>query len=149
MKKHLWSIRRPLERLARSISGKTVLPTRFRRHEYKRVWDSVSRTDRDAVRAVAGHTDENLLRTSAEGFVPVLKECVGIHQTDVVLEIGAGVGRLGTVLAPLCREWIGADVSENMVRHISRRLGTIPNAKAVAINGYDLAPIRSESVNLV
>jgi ubiquinone/menaquinone biosynthesis C-methylase UbiE len=81
--------------------------------------------------------------------VRLLKQCVGVRQDDVILEIGAGVGRVGAVLAPLCREWIGADVSENMVDYIQRRLQAFDNVRTVVLNGYDLSNIESDSVDLV
>lgn len=66
-----------------------------------------------------------------------------------MLEIGAGVGRVGASLAPLCRRWIGADVSRHMVAHMRRRLAHLDNVEAVEINGYDLAAVPSSSVDVV
>jgi ubiquinone/menaquinone biosynthesis C-methylase UbiE len=66
-----------------------------------------------------------------------------------VLEIGAGVGRVGMVLAPICKGWIGVDMSENMLRHIERRLAGLTNVRTVATNGFDLSGIASESVDVV
>jgi ubiquinone/menaquinone biosynthesis C-methylase UbiE len=118
------------------------------RNQYKEVWNSVSKLEDDAKLAVSGYTDENIYRQTAEGTVALLRQCVDIRKEDLVLEIGAGVGRVGAALAPLCREWIGTDVSENMVRHIRRRLAEHPNVRALATNGFDLAGILSESVDV-
>lgn len=74
---------------------------------------------------------------------------VGLGKDDVVLEIGAGVGRVGAAVAPLCREWIGVDVSENMVGHMQRRLAGLGNVRTMATNGFDLAGVPSESVDVV
>lgn len=79
----------------------------------------------------------------------MLQKLVGISPDDVVLEIGAGVGRVGAALAPICKEWIGADVSENMLSHIERRLGEFKNVRTVATNGFDLSEIPSESIDVV
>ena len=122
---------------------------RFTRSQYKEVWNSVSKTEECAKLFVAGHTDEDLYRTSAHDTLSMLQTCVGIRPDDVVLEIGAGVGRVGAVVAPLCNKWIGTDVSENMVKYIRQRLAALPNVEAVVINGYDLAPIPSELVDVV
>ncbi len=121
----------------------------FRRSEYKAVWNSVSGSEDQAKCAVSGYTDEELYRTTGEGTYNLLNHCVGIQKDDVILEIGAGVGRVGAVLAPLCRQWIGVDVSDNMVRHMKHRLAAHNNVRIVASNGYDLSPIASESVDLV
>ena len=91
--------------------------------------------------AVAGVTDEALIAVSAQWTLQTLIRCVGIGENDVVLEIGAGVGRVGVVLAPLCREWIGTDVSDNMARYIQQRLAQFSNVRAIATNGYDLSPV--------
>lgn len=119
------------------------------RSDYKKVWNSVSGTADMAKLAVAGSTDETQFALAAEATVNVLKSTVGIFPDDVVLEIGAGVGRVGAALAPHCRKWIGADVSENMVTHIRSRLAHRPNVEAVAVSGWDLAPFPSESVDVV
>src|SRR5262245_57512213 len=119
------------------------------RSEYKQVWNLVSRSEEDAKMAVSGYVDEARYRETAEGTVAMLRHLVGIAPDDVVLEIGAGVGRVGTVLAPICKEWIGTDVSENMLGHIKRRLAGLANVRTVATNGFDLSEIASESVNVV
>lgn len=119
------------------------------RSEYKRVWNSVSGSEDQAKLAVSGYTDEESYRDSGQFTLRLLQDHVGLTKDDIVLEIGAGVGRVGAVVAPLCREWIGADVSENMVRHMQRRLANHGNARAIAINGMNLAGIPSVSVDVV
>jgi len=122
---------------------------RFVRSQYKEVWNSVSGSEESAKLFVAGHTDEELYRTSGHDTLNILQTTVGIRPDDTVLEIGAGVGRVGAVVAPLCKKWIGTDVSENMVKHIRHRLSDYPNVEAVVISGFDLAPIASGSIDVV
>ena len=119
------------------------------RHDYKRVWNLLSTTETDAKVAVAGHTEESVFRQSAVDTLRQLQGCVGVNSDDIVLEIGAGVGRVGAVVAPLCKEWIGTDVSENMVGHIRERLSPYSNVRVIATSGFDLAPIPSNSIDLV
>jgi ubiquinone/menaquinone biosynthesis C-methylase UbiE len=126
-----------------------VATNEFVRSQYKAVWNSVSGTEDGAKMAVSGHTDEELYLTTGEGTRNMLQHFVGVHPDDVILEIGAGVGRVGMFLAPICKEWIGVDVSENMLGHIRRRLAKFNNVRTVASSGYDLAPIPDQSVDLV
>lgn len=123
--------------------------TGLARVQYQEVWDSLTGAEEDAKRMVAGLTDEARFDEEAQTTKRVLLECVRIGRQDVVLEIGAGVGRVGKVLAPLCKEWIGADVSANMLGHLKRRLQGLPNVRTVLLNGYDLGPVSSESVDVV
>ena len=122
---------------------------KLNRSNYKGVWNSVSGSEDDAKIAVSGFLDEELYKSSGEGTKNMLQQFVGISPDDVVLEIGAGVGRVGAALAPICKEWIGADVSENMLSHIKRRLGEFKNVRTVTTNGFDLAEIPSESIDVV
>jgi ubiquinone/menaquinone biosynthesis C-methylase UbiE len=121
----------------------------YTRSQYKDVWNSVSKSEDDAKMAVSGYTDEALYKSTGEGTRNMLQNFVGLKADDVVLEIGAGVGRVGAVIAPLCREWIGVDVSENMLAHIRKRLAHLNNVRTVATSGYDLAAIPGTSVDLV
>ena len=131
------------------LQPETRKPATLNRSQYKSVWNSVSGTEQDAKMAVSGFVDEERYRETGQGTVAMLRQFVGIASDDVVLEIGAGVGRVGVLLAPICKEWIGVDVSENMLRHIERRLAGLMNVRTVATNGFDLSGIASESVNVV
>jgi SAM-dependent methyltransferase len=108
-----------------------------------------SKTEVKAKIAVAGTKDEKIFRESTAFTLSILQKYGRVGKNDIVLEICAGVGRVGAALAPLCREWIGTDVSENMVRYMRRRLAGHSNVRTVAITGFDLAGIPSESVDVV
>jgi ubiquinone/menaquinone biosynthesis C-methylase UbiE len=119
------------------------------RADYKRTWNRLSVREDEAKHGVAGYIDETQFSATAAATLALLRRTVGVRPTDTVLEIGAGIGRVGQVLAPLCKEWIGADVAENMLAHLRRRLKHLPNVRAVPVNGYDLSPIADASVDLV
>ncbi|MGH8982644.1 MAG: class I SAM-dependent methyltransferase [Acidimicrobiia bacterium] len=119
------------------------------RAAYGQVWDSVSEDLEHAKLAVSGFTDEDTFALEADKTVRRLQRTVGIGREDVVLEIGAGVGRVGSVLAPLCKKWIATDASENMLRHTRERLADFDNVETVPTNGWDLKPIPSECVDVV
>lgn len=122
---------------------------RLRRAQYRAVWNLLAATERDSKAYVAGYTSEAELRQSGEQTVAMLRDCVGVFEDDTVLEIGAGIGRVGAILAPLCKEWIGADVSDRMLGHLKRRLAGYGNVSTVLISGRDLAGVAADSVDLV
>src|SRR3954466_15271404 len=86
------------------------------RGDYKTVWNSLSGSKEAAYLYVSGYTDEDKFHQDAEDTVDIVRETVGVRSSDVFLEIGCGVGRVGRVLAPFVQEWIGCDVSANMLR---------------------------------
>src|SRR6516165_4691560 len=87
-----------------------------RRSQYKAVWTALSDTHDRAKIHVTGTAEEAQLLASGAASVRALQETIGIRPHDIVLEIGCGVGRIGTYVAPLCQRWIGCDVSANMLR---------------------------------
>jgi ubiquinone/menaquinone biosynthesis C-methylase UbiE len=98
---------------------------------------------------VIGEVDEDTIQSTAQQTKHWLIESVGIGSDDVILEIGCGIGRVGQALAPICKQWIGCDVSPNMLRHAQERLADFSNVRFVELSGYDLRPIEDASVDLV
>jgi SAM-dependent methyltransferase len=119
------------------------------RSEYKKVWSALSTTGDQAKLHVIGVTDEDALRATGEETLRFLQESVGIRKDDVVLEIGCGIGRVGKVVAPLCRKWIGCDVASNMLSLAAERLGDLPNVELKEISGYDLRDVADASADVV
>src|ERR1041385_7959492 len=97
------------------------------RSEYKKVWSGLSTTEDQAKLHVIGVTEEAALQATGEETLQFLQDSVGIGQGDVVLESGCGVGRVGKVVAPLCRKWIGCAVAANMLSYTAQRLKGLPN----------------------
>ena len=119
------------------------------RGDYKSVWTALSGNKQDAYMFVSGYTDEDKFHADAEDTLDILRETVGIRSTDIFLEIGCGVGRVGRVLSPFVKQWIGCDVSPNMIRLASRRLLGLENIRLQEVSGYDLHPIADNSVDVV
>ena len=119
------------------------------RSEYKKVWSALSTTEDQAKLHVIGVTEEAALQTTGEETLKFLQDSVGIGKEDVVLEIGCGVGRVGKVVAPLCRKWIGCDVASNMLSLAAQRLKDLSNVELVEISGYNLSGIADASVDVV
>lgn len=123
--------------------------SRLQRGDYKGVWNDLSDTPARAKAHVGGTEDEQLLSLGGRQTADFLREKVGVGPDDTVLEVGCGLGLVGTHLAPHCQRWIGCDVSGNMLKLAQERLAGLPNVELVEISGYDLAPIAGGSVDLV
>ena len=121
----------------------------YRRSNYKEVWTALSASEAAAKTHVGGSEDEGELTRSGIGTTNFLLENVGVDSSDVVLEIGCGIGRVGKQLASRCRKWIGCDVSARMLKLAAERLREFPNVELVETSGYDLKPITDVSVDLV
>lgn len=118
------------------------------RGDYKAVWDDLSLTEEKAQMHITGSTGYDFDIT-AQPTLDLLRSKVGIRPTDDVLEIGCGIGRVGSVAAPVCRSWTGCDVSVNMLEHAAKRLALFKNVRLVPVAGADLSPIESESMDVV
>lgn len=119
------------------------------RSAYKSVWTALSTTNQQAIAHVIGEVDESAIQAAAKDTRHWLEVSVGIKPDDVVLEIGCGIGRVGQALAPICKQWIGCDVSPNMLKLAQERLSSFGNVRFVELSGYDLRPIADASVDLV
>jgi SAM-dependent methyltransferase len=119
------------------------------RSDYKRTWQRLSRTEADAKMYVASTTDEESFRRSAVHTREVLEREVGLGAEDVVLEIGCGVGRLAPEIAPRVKEWIGTDISANMLAHARRRLVAHPNVRLLELADVGLSEVPPSSIDVV
>ncbi|MBE2216307.1 MAG: class I SAM-dependent methyltransferase [Opitutaceae bacterium] len=116
---------------------------------YRDTWNRLSETLDSALMHVAGYIDEERIAFEAERSLKLVRDTIGIRPEDTMLEIGCGVGRIGKVLAPKIRRWIGCDVSDNMLRHGATWLAGLGNVELVRINGHDLQPVPDASVDAV
>jgi SAM-dependent methyltransferase len=121
------------------------------RAAYQKVWDRSARNLTAARLAVAGYADDAEWNRSGIASAEHLTKVTSITSSDVVLEIGCGAGRVGAKLAPSCREWIGCDVSPNMLAFARTALDGLgyTNTKLVQLNGIDLHGIPDASVDVV
>jgi ubiquinone/menaquinone biosynthesis C-methylase UbiE len=133
-----------IAQLVRANPGDALVP----RAAYGAVWDAVSSTLSDAQFSVAGTSDAAALSQSGRSTADDVASETGIGPADTVLEIGCGIGRVGKVLSTRCREWIGADVSAEMLRHARTALAGRPNVSFVHLNGVDLEKVRDSSVDV-
>lgn len=119
------------------------------RSRYKETWDQLAASPDLAKMFVAGHSDEEVFDQSGRHTADILDQLVGIRPTDVILEIGCGVGRVGRILSGQCAKWIGADISGRMLRHAAQRLLGLSNIELIELNTVGLQEIADNSVDLV
>ncbi len=119
------------------------------RWAYGAVWDRASNNLQHARVSVAGYADQAEWDRSGEETAVHIAEQTGITGEHAVLEIGCGAGRVGDKLAPRCRHWTGADVSQNMLNHAREALRRHTNVSFVHLNGFDLTGVADASQDVV
>jgi SAM-dependent methyltransferase len=106
---------------------------------YRGQWNAAARADAlSAILAPPGG------RTTADHFEAMgrldadwLREFVSAG--SVVLDVGCGIGRIETYLAPHCARMCGVDVSDEMVRAARRRTAGIANVEFYRTSATDLS----------
>ena len=119
------------------------------RWDYKKVWNKCSKRLDYAKIAVAGHADDEKFEHSAHRTFDFLNEKIGDNKNDRFLEIGCGVGRVGSVLAKRCSHWTGADVSSEMIKHAEFYLQDLDNITLLETSGFDLDILDDQSFSKV
>jgi ubiquinone/menaquinone biosynthesis C-methylase UbiE len=141
---------RKLQKLQKQLEdSQPVVPMSLRRDQYKAVWTKLSETERSAKLHIGGFEEESSFEIEGFRTKETLVGTVGIGATDIVLEIGCGVGRVGKQLAPMCRKWIGCDVSPHMLKLAAKRLANFRNIELHEITGFDLRGLPDEHVDMV
>ena len=145
-------LERERDRLARKLQKLESKPAPLpppRREQYKDVWTKLSETESSAKMHVGGFEEEEIFEREGIITKKYLLETIGILPNDTMVEIGCGVGRVGKQLAPLCRRWIGCDVSPHMLTLAAKRLAAFANAEFQEITGFDLRPLTDEMAEVV
>ena len=101
---------------------------------YKKYWDNLARTRQLAYFAVAGLPfgelpEEKNLDEHGKQTAQIIAQKLEIQPTDQVLEVGVGVGRIAKHIAPLCQEFVGTDISRQMIKFAQKRLSHLGNVK--------------------
>ena len=119
------------------------------RSNYKKTWNQLAGNFSDAKLFVAGYEDEEKFELTANHTVDIMEQYAGLHPTDIALEIGCGVGRVGKVLSKRVAKWIGTDISGNMLAYAAQRLKGLDNVELKELSTVGLKEIPDNSVDLV
>ena len=99
----LWGIKRQVN----ENIDKPSPTVEFARNQYKDIWEHLADNYESAKLHVTGDADEAELKQSALESIKRINRYVKFTKSDIVLEIGCGIGRIGKELAPRCKKWIG------------------------------------------
>ena len=119
------------------------------RGDYRAVWDGVSRSIDDARISVAGYTDDTEWERTGVESAELLRRELRLGLDDTVMEIGCGAGRIARHLAPHVKQWIGGDVSKNMLAHAAEALAGVPNVSFIELAGSDLRAVPDNSLDAI
>ena len=119
------------------------------RSDYKATWTNLSSDFDKAVRHVTGTaTEEELLKSGTYDANRIIKH-TQTTKTDEVLEIGCGVGRIGSEYSNHCKTWTGADISPNMLQFANKRLQNKENVDLKELTGCDLSIFEDNSFDVI
>jgi SAM-dependent methyltransferase len=90
-----------------------------------------------------------LLERATREIVEQLERWGVVGPDKTVLQIGCGIGRFETALAPKVREAYGVDVSAEMIRVAERRCEALPNVFLSLTSGHDLSLFGDATFDLV
>lgn len=118
-------------------------------NSYKATWNNRVNSLKSGAIAVDGSTDEETLISNGKWTANQMLSALNITKNDVVLEMGCGVARIGKLVAPHCKKWIGTDISDNMIEVAKERLKELENVEFHALKRNDLSCIPDESIDKV
>jgi SAM-dependent methyltransferase len=116
---------------------------------YRDKWDRCAGDGKAALEAVDNSASEQVARSTGGFVARQLLAALEIDANDTVLELGCGAGRIGRQVAPHCKQWIGVDISPNMIRVASQRLAEHDNIRLELLERTSLSMIEDASVDKV
>lgn len=117
--------------------------------EHRRFFDRAVTLNEEASVAAYSLGDPELLDAYTAEIVDLLEEWQVLGPDRDALEIGCGIGRIQTALAPRLRESHGIDISEKMIAAARRRCGGLGNVHLSRCSGQDLDGFEDSSLDLV
>ncbi|MEE9345886.1 MAG: class I SAM-dependent methyltransferase [Methylococcales bacterium] len=116
-------------------------------NSYKSSWDQRVTSLQSGAIAVDGSATEETLVSNGQWTAAQVKAALDITQADIVLELGCGIGRIGKELAADCKQWIGADISENMINGAQQRLQSLENVSFHTLPSNNLSVLEDASID--
>ncbi|WP_198384621.1 class I SAM-dependent methyltransferase [Roseomonas sp. KE2513] len=93
--------------------------------------------------------DPAILAAATAEILDWLDACGLLHGDADVLDLGCGIGRLATALAPRAGSVLGMDVSEGMLAEARKRCAPWPHVQLAHTTGQDLDGLAARSLDLV
>ena len=106
---------------------------------YGRMWDMAALSKDNARWWMGGMRSDEDFEASGRRDAELLHRFTGPNAR--VLDLGCGIGRVMTYLAPHCAELVGVDVSNRMLARARTRLAGIAKARLLRVSGRDLQPL--------
>lgn len=129
--------------------GRTRLPPADAIAECRHFFDRAVTLSEEASVAAYSLGDPALLEAYTAEILDLLESWQVLGPERAVLEIGCGIGRIQTALAPRVRESHGIDISGNMIAAARRRCAGLANVRLSRCSGQDLAAFADRSFDAV
>jgi SAM-dependent methyltransferase len=114
---------------------------------YQQFWNHQATTPESALAAVDGSASEEVVQTTGRYTARQVATAIDLNDSDSVLELGCGVGRIGRELAPRCNHWTGVDISSKMIAHARERLAHLENIDFHELRRSDLEALGDGSIS--
>ncbi len=114
---------------------------------YKDFWNHQARDRVNAMLAVDGSGDEEVLHCTGLYTADQVAAALDLQPDDRVLELGCGVGRIGRELAGRIAHWHGLDISERMIEVARDRLRDHANTQVDTLDRTRMDPIADGSID--
>jgi ubiquinone/menaquinone biosynthesis C-methylase UbiE len=115
-------------------------------HRYGDLWQPDD--EKQAMQLVLNETDLDIFEESGRRQAEDLL-CPRIRRTDVVMDLGCGIGRVARYVAQCCESLWAVDASETMLRLARERLHGLANVSFARSEGTEIPSIESGSVDFV
>ena len=115
---------------------------------WRRAFDRLADTSPEAGVALYALGDPGLLDAATEEVIDALQAWDLVAPSHDVFDLGCGIGRFATALAPHVRSVLGSDLSERMIAE-ARRRNQHANVHFMEGSGHGLAGVATRGFDLV
>ncbi len=135
-------------RLLKLLRNPKRVVSYFRRKGgYKQAWDHLGADEQAAFEMVDSSKDDAELTRRGVAVASLLVDSLGIDETHRVVEIGCGPARIGREMAASCKEWIGMDISKEMIRLGKTRTAHLGNVSFHLLEGARLDALGDAAID--